>query len=115
MTTPVHPERQARVKTALNIFSVMAWVTGVFLLALVARMVCQYVIKLTIPEWATWIAIMHGWVYIGYVISVMNLGNKARWSIGCIIGTALAGVVPFFSFFMEANRRRQVQEKFQLL
>lgn len=114
MTTTVHPDRQARVKTALNIFSVMAWITGVFLLALVVRMVCQYILKLDIPEWATWIAITHGWVYIGYVISVMNLGMKALWPFSRILGTALAGVVPFFSFFMEASRRKQVKEEFQL-
>lgn len=115
MTNPaIHPERQARVKSALNIFSVLAWITGVFLLALVVRMVCQYILKLDIPEWATWIAITHGWVYIGYVVSVMNLGMKALWSFGRIIGTALAGVVPFYSFFMEAKVRKQVQEQYNL-
>lgn len=110
----VHPERQARVKSALKIFSALAWITGMFLLALVVRMVCQYILKLDIPEWATWIAITHGWVYIAYVASVMNLGVKALWPFSRIIGTALAGVVPFFSFIMEAKVRKQVQEKFQL-
>ena len=109
-----HPERQARVKTALNIFSVFAWVTGVFLLALVVRMVCQYILKLDIPEWATWIAIAHGWVYVCYLLSVLNLGTKALWPFPKMLGTALAGVVPFFSFFMEAQRRKEVVAAFNL-
>lgn len=115
MSSPtITPERQARVRTALKIFSVLAWITGVFLLALVVRMVCQYLLKLDIPEWATWIAISHGWVYMAYLVSVMNLGLKARWAFSTMLGTALAGVVPFFSFIMEAQRRKQVEQEFQL-
>ncbi|QPK78832.1 DUF3817 domain-containing protein [Corynebacterium lizhenjunii] len=118
MNTPTpathHPQRQARVSTALNIFSVLAWVTGVFLIALVIRMVCQYLLNMDIPAWATWIAIAHGWVYMAYVVSVLNLGMKALWPFSRMILTALAGVVPFFSFVMEAKRRRQVKAEFGL-
>ncbi|APT92010.1 membrane protein [Corynebacterium phocae] len=111
----VHPDRQSRVASALSLFSVMAWITGMFLIALVVRMVCQYVLNMEIPDWAKYIAIVHGWVYIAYVASVMNLGMKALWPFGKIILTALAGVVPFFSFFMESKRRREVQREFALL
>lgn len=114
MTRTIHPERQKRVSTALKIFSVTAWITGVFLILLVIRMIMQYILRVEIPDWATIVAIAHGWAYMAYVLAVLNLGLKARWRPVTWFTTALAGVVPFLSFFVEANRRREVQERFQL-
>lgn len=109
-----HPERQKRVDTALKIFSVTAWITGMFLIFLVIRMIMQYILKVEIPEWATIVAIAHGWAYMAYVLATLNLGLKARWKPVVWLTTALAGVVPFLSFIIEANRRREVKEEFQL-
>lgn len=117
MTTPtqtIHPERQKRVSTALSLFSITAWITGVFLIILVIRMILEYILKVEIPSWATIIAIAHGWVYMAYVLAVLNLGLKARWEPLKWVTTALAGVVPFLSFFVEAARRREVKAAFQL-
>lgn len=110
----IHPERQKRVRTALSIFSVAAWVTGVFLLLLVVRMVMEYVLDMDMPTWATWVAILHGWAYMIYLLATLNLGLKARWTPVVWFTTAISGVVPFLSFIVEANRRREVKEKFQL-
>lgn len=111
---PVHPERKKRVRQALNMFAVAAWVTGVFLIALVIRMVAEYVLGIDVPGWATFIAIFHGWAYIIYLLCTLNLGLKARWDPTRWFTTAIAGVVPFLSFFVEHNRRKEVTEKFQL-
>lgn len=113
-TQTIHPERQKRVDTALKIFSVTAWITGAFLVFLVVRMIMEYILKVDIPDWATIVAIAHGWAYMGYVLAVLNLGLKARWKPVMWFTTALAGVVPFLSFIVEANRRREVKQKFQL-
>lgn len=110
----IHPERQKRVRTALSIFSVAAWVTGVFLLLLVVRMVMEYVLDMDMPTWATWVAILHGWAYMIYLLATLNLGLKARWTPVVWFTTAISGVVPFLSFIVEANRRREVKEKFHL-
>ncbi|ALC06632.1 hypothetical protein CDES_11330 [Corynebacterium deserti GIMN1.010] len=110
----VHPERKKRVRQALNMFSVAAWVTGVFLLALVVRMIMQYGLNMELPSWATFIAIFHGWAYIIYLLTTLNLGLKARWNPARWITTAIAGVVPLLSFFIEHNRRKEVTETFQL-
>ncbi|RNE49690.1 DUF3817 domain-containing protein [Corynebacterium alimapuense] len=110
----IHPERQRRVKNALRIFSVTAWVTGVFLLILVVRMVLEYVLKVEIPEWATVVAILHGWAFMAYLLATLNLGLKARWKPIVWFTTAISGVVPFLSFIVEANRRREVTAEFQL-
>lgn len=115
-TTPraPHPERQRRVATALKIFSVTAWITGVMLLLLCARMIMQYILKMDLPSWATIVAIVHGWAYMAYLVASVNLGIKARWEPVTWFTTVIAGVVPFLSFFVEAWRRREVTERFQL-
>lgn len=110
----VHPERKKCVRLALNLFSVSAWVTGVFLILLVIRMVMEYLLNMPVPGWATLIAIFHGWAYMVYLVCTLNLGLKARWNPARWLTTAIAGVVPLLSFFVENNRRREVTEQFQL-
>lgn len=112
--TPIHPERKKRVRTALTAFSIAAWVTGVFLLVLVVRMVAEYGFGMEMPGWATFIAIFHGWAYIIYLLLTLNLGLKARWDPKRWVTTAIAGVVPLLSFFVENNRRKEVTASFQL-
>lgn len=113
-TTPIHPERKKRVRTALTAFSTTAWITGVFLLVLVVRMVAEYIFNMEMPGWATFIAIFHGWAYIAYLLCTLNLGLKARWNPTRWVTTAIAGVVPLLSFFVEHNRRKEVTQAFQL-
>ncbi|MBC3184991.1 DUF3817 domain-containing protein [Corynebacterium sp. zg-331] len=118
MTQPsqpkIHPERQHRVRKALTFFSVAAWVTGVFLLALCTVMILKYLTPVEVPAGAKYVAIFHGWVYIAFVLSAFNLGLKARWEPKTWIVTALCGVVPFLSFYVEKKRRTETVERFQL-
>ncbi|MBZ8178229.1 DUF3817 domain-containing protein [Corynebacterium poyangense] len=116
-TTPprIHPQRKQRVRTALTIFSISAWVTGICLLSLVGRMIAQYGLGYQhIPTWATYIGAIHGIAFMFYLVSSLILGIRARWKPLTWLTTAAAGVVPFLSFFVEANRRKEVSEKFQL-
>ncbi|AIG64597.1 membrane protein [Corynebacterium atypicum] len=110
----VHPERQRRVRQALTIFSIAAWTTGVMLLLLCVRMTMEYLLHMDLPSWATWVAIVHGWCYIAFVLATLNLGLKARWKPATWVITAISGVVPFLSFFVEHWRRQEVTKKFQL-
>ncbi|MCT1426064.1 DUF3817 domain-containing protein [Corynebacterium sanguinis] len=112
-TPKVHPERQRRVKTALQLFSATAWITGVLLLLLVVRMVMQYLLNLDVSA-LDWVARVHGLAFIAFLMASLNLGTKARWSAVEWLTTALSGVVPLMSFFVEAKRRREVQRTFQL-
>ena len=77
-------------------------------------MISEYILGLEIPVWARYIGVAHGWVYAGFVLSVINLGLKARWEPMKWLSTALSGVVPFFSFWMEAKRRKEITTEFQL-
>lgn len=111
--SPIHPERQRRVRTALRVFSVTAWITGIMLLLLCARMIMEYGLNMDVSALG-WVAILHGWMYAIFLLATLNLGMKARWSTKQWIVTAIAGVVPFLSFFVEAWRRKEVTEEFQL-
>ena len=110
----VHPERQKRVSTALKFFTVAATITGIFLVILVIRMFLEYIVGMEMPDWATLVAQAHGLAYMVYLLSILNLAPKARWSVGKWFTTALAGVIPFFSFWMEIKRRNEVKQMFQL-
>ena len=109
----IHPERQRRVKQALQFFTVTAWITGVLLLLLVTRMIMQYGFDMNV-DYLSWVARVHCFAFVAFLMASLNLGSKARWSAGTWIATALSGVVPFMSFFIEAKRRDEVKEKFQL-
>ena len=109
----IHPERQRRVKQALLWFSIAAWITGVLLLLLIARMIMQYGFDMNV-DYLSWVARVHGFAFVAFLMASLNLGSKARWSAGTWIATALSGVVPFMSFIIEGKRRNEVKEKFQL-
>ena len=110
----VNPERARRVAQALKLFSIVAWVTGVWLLILCARMVLHYIVGIEMPAWANIIGQLHGLFYMLYLVATLNLGTKARWEPTKWITTALAGTVPFLSFVVEARRRKEVSAAFNL-
>lgn len=112
-TPKIHPERQRRVKTALTLFSIAAWVTGILLLLLCLRMVMQYVLDMDVSA-LLWVGRVHGLAYMAFLVTSMNLGLKARWPAATWVVTAISGVVPFLSFWVESKRRREVTEQFQL-
>lgn len=109
----IHPERQRRVKQALTMFSVAAWITGVLLLLLCLRMVMEYGFNMDVSALA-WVARVHGLAYIAFLMTSLNLGLKARWPAATWVVTAISGVIPFLSFVVEAKRRKEVTHTFQL-
>ena len=91
-------------------YRAMAWVTGTMLLVLCLEMVLKYVVHAggvdpatgdPEPVIGTWVAIAHGWVYVVYLATVVQLWSAMRWSLGRLATMALAGVVPVMSFVLE--------------
>lgn len=100
-----------RTRGALNRYRVMAFVTGTFLLIVCLDMVLKYVVKIDNPtflEVTSWIAIVHGWIYIIYLITVVQLWLRQHWALGRLFTMALGGVVPFLSFVVERKVAREV-------
>jgi integral membrane protein len=95
------------VESALKPFRVLAYVVGVMLLVLCVAMVLRY--GFGEAEMSKVIAPIHGGLYMIYLIAVMNLGMKARWSWPYMLGVMLGGTVPFLSFYVERRVTQRVQ------
>lgn len=133
MSTPLPIlEVRPKIRKALSVYRVLAWITGLFLLLLVVEMVLKYgysmefttgyndqLIALVpsaviegsgLTNLSVIIQITHGYIYIAYLISAFLLVNWVRWPIMKFILIALGGVVPLLSFFVEHRVHRQVNE-----
>jgi integral membrane protein len=94
--------------TALTFYRVAAYVVGVGLLVLVfVAMPIKYLGDNPTPS--SIISPIHGFFYMAYLVCVLNLGLKLKWSIPRIIGVMLAGTVPFLSFYFEHRVTRRVR------
>ncbi len=107
-TGAVTPEEVRRPLTA---YRVLAWATGLWLLALCYWMVQKYVFD---DNSLRWIGQAHGAVYFAYLLATFNLAIKVRWPIGKTIGTLLAGTVPLLGLIVEHYRTAEVRERFGL-
>ncbi|KAA1248867.1 DUF3817 domain-containing protein [Mycobacterium simiae] len=102
----------AKIRTALLGYRVMAWTTGIWLMALCYEIVVRYVVKVDNPP--TWIGVVHGWVYFTYLLFTANLAVKVRWPIGKTVGVLLAGTVPFLGVIVEHFQTKDVKARFGL-
>ena len=108
--TRVRPGAQGKaLGPALTRYRVMAWVTGCFLLLLCVEMVAKYVFRDGEPWLGTWVAIVHGWIYVAYLLTVVDLWSKLRWTLGRLVVLVLAGVVPLLSFVAEHRTTAEVR------
>lgn len=120
MTTPAAggpasaapPRRPARdLRPALLRYRVMAWVTGCFLLLLTVEIVLKYGFNGGEPVLGTWIAITHGWIFVAYLLTVVDLWLSMRWGLAHLARLVLSGVVPLLSFWTERSTTREVQAR----
>ncbi len=109
-TAPTVPVESLR--KALLAYRVMAWTTGIWLIALCYEIVLRYVVKVDNPP--TWIGVVHGWVYFVYLLATANLAVKIRWPIAKTIGVLLAGTIPFVGIIVEQVQTRDIKAKFGL-
>ena len=96
-------------RAALGRYRVMAYVTGGWLLLLTLELVLKYVVDVNgghRPVLGVWVAMVHGWVYVAYLVTVFLLWTKMRWGLGRLAAMVLAGVVPFMSFVLERRVHR---------
>ncbi|MET0897684.1 MAG: DUF3817 domain-containing protein [Mycobacterium sp.] len=118
MTTPKTPETPAtvtapveQIRKALLGYRVLAWVTGVWLIALCYEMVMKYGFN---DDSLSWIAVVHGWVYFIYLLFAANLAVKVRWPIGKTVGILLAGTVPLLGIIVEHFQTKALKARFSL-
>ena len=104
---PTHD--QARIATALTRYRILAWTTGLWLLVLCAEVIAKYGFG---NDQFGWVGIVHGWVYLAFLVVTADLSVKVRWPATKTIGTLLSGTVPGLSFFIEHRRTAEVRQRF---
>ncbi|HET6734462.1 DUF3817 domain-containing protein [Mycobacterium sp.] len=105
-TTPIETIRKA-----LLGYRVLAWTTGIWLIALCYEMVMKYAFH---DDSLGWIAVVHGWVYFVYLLFTANLAVKVRWPIGKTIGVLLAGTIPLVGIIVEQVQTSDIKQRFNL-
>lgn len=126
-----------QIQSALTFYKVLAYATGVMLLLVVVEMVAKYgfgadiiaggtsaatgetvalgfndVVEQTITggvNLSTAVLIVHGWMYVVYLIADFRLWSLMRWPFGKFILIALGGVIPLLSFIVEKRIHRQTE------
>ncbi len=86
-------------------------ITGVFLLILCVEMILKYIVRVDddVMGYVSWIPYAHGWIYVVYLVTVIDLWSKMRWKFKRLTMMVLAGVVPVMSFVVEKNVSAQAR------
>lgn len=123
----------AQIRSALSFYKVLAYATGVMLLLVVVEMVAKYGFGAEIIaggsagaiglveeaqadaaggfNLSTAVLIVHGWLYVVYLIADFRLWQFMRWPFSQFVIIALGGVVPLLSFIVEKRVHRRVEEE----
>ncbi len=93
---------------ALQRYRVMANVVGVVLVVfLLVAVPLRYLGGE--PRLSQTISPIHGFLYVVYLGVTVDLSRRAGWSVVRTVLVALAGTVPFLSFWVERRMTRDVQ------
>jgi integral membrane protein len=95
---------------ALKRYRVVAYIVGVLLLVLVGvAMPLKYFADR--PTMVAVVGPIHGFVYMVYLVTVIDLASRMRWPWRRGILVALAGTIPFLSFVAEHRVTRATREQ----
>lgn len=87
-------------------YRVLALVVGVLLVAGSISSILKYLLTegsdlQQLGDQLTWIWLIHGWIYMIYVVVAFFLSRRAGWSLQFLGVLLLAGLVPVMIFFVE--------------
>jgi integral membrane protein len=95
------------VRGALIRYRVIAYVVGVMLLLLVfVAMPLKYFADNQGPMDV--IGPLHGFLFMVYLVGTFDLYRRVRWSFPRLVMTALAGTIPFLSFYAERKTTHEL-------
>nr|WP_235861729.1 DUF3817 domain-containing protein [Tersicoccus phoenicis] len=126
-------------RSSLGFYRVMAYLTGTFLILLCIEMIVRYgagydviaggtdaATNATVLLGAnkvdadnltgglnlsTGVLIVHGWLYVVYLIADFRLWSLMRWPFTRFLLIALGGVIPGLSFVMERRVHREAEQE----
>jgi integral membrane protein len=94
---------QSPTNSALTRFRLLAVLCGVNLLLLIfGYMPAKYAFDaIESNKWLIFIPIAHGYLYIVYILTVLQIGVQRKMTFVTIIALIAAGTIPFASFVAE--------------
>ena len=99
-------------------YRIMAYVVGTLLVLLFIGVLLKYLTSngtdpQRLGEWlAMYVGVLHGFLYMVFLVTVAMLATKARWSIAFTLITVISGLVPFMTFVAERRATAKVREKY---
>ena len=141
MSAPL-PSQIPQIRKVLKFYQVSSYVTGVFLLLLMITWGIRRLPFLGFDLWlfgpngfltlesygvegeglpttglnlTVWILIIHGWLYVVYLIADFRVWTLMRWPVTRFLFIALGGIVPFLSFYTEAKFAKLAEKELQEL
>jgi integral membrane protein len=106
------------VRKVLLSYRIMAYVVGTLLVLLFIGVLLKYLTSngtdpQRLGEWlAMYVGVLHGFLYMVFLVTVAMLATKARWSIAFTLITVISGLVPFMTFVAERRATAKVREKY---
>lgn len=125
-----------QIRSAQKLYKFTSWLTGIFLLLLVVQMIVKYGFGYEMFAGGTTedgtefivglyhreavveginisllVLIVHGWLYVLYLLSCFRLWSMLRWGGVRLLAMAGGGVVPFLSFIVEKKVNKQVNDE----
>lgn len=107
---PVSEQRLCEARTALLRYRIMAFVTGVILIAGCVALILKYGTSMDVEPWTGYLWVAHGWLFLVYVIMTLLLAVRLRWPLARAAVIMLAGTVPTMSFVAEHFVTRAARE-----
>lgn len=136
------PSQIPQILSTLRFYKVSSYVTGVFLLLLMITWGIRRLPFLGFDLWllgpngfitfesygvegeglpttginlTVLILIVHGWLYVVYLLADFRLWTLMRWPVTRFLLIALGGIVPFLSFYTEAKFAKLAQAELKEL
>ncbi|WP_277208713.1 DUF3817 domain-containing protein [Isoptericola croceus] len=105
-----------KARGSLTRYRWLAFVTGAMLLVLCVEMFFKYVVPVdAVIDYMFWVPFAHGWIYVVYLVTVLDLWAKMRWGYGRLATLVFAGVVPVMSFVLEKKVHAEADAKLDAL
>ncbi len=116
MTSPADPATSATpqpltpaVRGALTRYRVIAYIVGVMLLLLLfLAMPLKYLAD--DPSVMDVIGPLHGFLYVVYLLATFDLFRRVRWTFPRLVLMAIAGTIPFLSFYAERRTTHELTQ-----
>jgi integral membrane protein len=141
MSAPL-PSQIPQIRSTLRFYKVSSYITGVFLLLLMVTWGIRRLPFLGFDLWllgpngfitfesygvegeglpttginlTVLILIVHGWLYVVYLLADFRIWTLMRWPVTRFLFIALGGIFPFLSFYTEAKFAKLAEQQLREL